>query len=473
MKNNYFKRAHFYVLLCLLSSGGVLAQVGIGTTTPNASSMLDVESTTKGILIPRMTTTQRNAIASPAQGLQIYNTTKSTVEFYSGTSWKSFDFSVNSNLVYVYSLADLPTPASANITLDATKMYIFSGAVDISPNFITINGAGLRGTDPGKDMIISTVSGAILRSTNTNIFIQDVAIAPNSASTKAYDVSDNTGTKYFNSFSGASVVELTPSLGVGQISGFKAITFIKNLWKVSDGVKITGTVGKFTSSLNFIEGIGSGGSGIELLAGINVQDIDIANNYFVYTENTGIKINGGTIIRGRLTTNMFRGVTTPLTGIDSYSAGWNMLSNSGIPDSREFSFIYFNNNATTTALTTVGTYYKIAGVTTVVNQKRFTATDNRITYTNVEGTTGRITIVVGAKSPATACNVSIALAKNGVVITTPVSSVTDATNNQTVQLVLTTEVDLVQNDYIEVWIARTNTCATPILVSDLQFRVSD
>ncbi|TAD83748.1 MAG: hypothetical protein EAY75_14485 [Bacteroidetes bacterium] len=52
-----------------------LAQnVGIGTTTPHASAMLDINSTTKGILLPRMDSIQRNAIASPAQGLLIYQT---------------------------------------------------------------------------------------------------------------------------------------------------------------------------------------------------------------------------------------------------------------------------------------------------------------------------------------------------------------------------------------------------------------
>jgi hypothetical protein len=50
-------------------SGGA---VGIGTTSPNASALLDVYSTTQGLLPPRMTTTQRNAISSPAMGLTIY-----------------------------------------------------------------------------------------------------------------------------------------------------------------------------------------------------------------------------------------------------------------------------------------------------------------------------------------------------------------------------------------------------------------
>ena len=50
------------------------AQVGINTNTPDASSALEIESTTGGILIPRMTETQRDAIALPASGLMIYQT---------------------------------------------------------------------------------------------------------------------------------------------------------------------------------------------------------------------------------------------------------------------------------------------------------------------------------------------------------------------------------------------------------------
>ena len=66
---------------------GVSAQVGIGTTNPNASAELDVTSTTKGFLPPRLTTTQRNAISSPATGLTIYNTTLNCMEYFNGTGW--------------------------------------------------------------------------------------------------------------------------------------------------------------------------------------------------------------------------------------------------------------------------------------------------------------------------------------------------------------------------------------------------
>ena len=73
------------MFFCLTVSS---AQVGIGTETPESSSMLDISSTSKGILVPRMTENQKNAISTPAQGLLVFQT-NGTVGFYSydGSSW--------------------------------------------------------------------------------------------------------------------------------------------------------------------------------------------------------------------------------------------------------------------------------------------------------------------------------------------------------------------------------------------------
>lgn len=74
----------FTLLAAVLLTASTYAQVGIGTTNPDASSALDITSTTKGLLIPRMTTSQRNSISSPGEGLVIYNTTVKCLEFYVG-----------------------------------------------------------------------------------------------------------------------------------------------------------------------------------------------------------------------------------------------------------------------------------------------------------------------------------------------------------------------------------------------------
>jgi uncharacterized protein (TIGR02145 family) len=63
------------------------SNIGVGTVTPDASAKLDVNSTVQGFLPPRMTTAQRNAIVSPASGLQIYNSTTGCLNFYSGSAW--------------------------------------------------------------------------------------------------------------------------------------------------------------------------------------------------------------------------------------------------------------------------------------------------------------------------------------------------------------------------------------------------
>jgi len=83
MKNNF----KFLFAFAILSLGIANAQVGINTTSPNASAALDITSTDKGLLIPRMTTAQRTAIATPVEGLSVYDTTTKSNWQYNGTAW--------------------------------------------------------------------------------------------------------------------------------------------------------------------------------------------------------------------------------------------------------------------------------------------------------------------------------------------------------------------------------------------------
>src|SRR5690554_5893184 len=65
--------------------------VGIGTTTPDASAILELKSSNKGMLVPRLTTAEINAIASPAEGLLIYNTDVECFVYFvtSTTTWQN------------------------------------------------------------------------------------------------------------------------------------------------------------------------------------------------------------------------------------------------------------------------------------------------------------------------------------------------------------------------------------------------
>ncbi|MGB1296248.1 MAG: hypothetical protein ACPG6V_12295 [Flavobacteriales bacterium] len=75
------------VLMILISNTKVYSQIGIGTTTPHASSILEVNSTSKGFLPPRLTSVNRDNINNPAEGLMIYNTDLSCIEYFTGSYW--------------------------------------------------------------------------------------------------------------------------------------------------------------------------------------------------------------------------------------------------------------------------------------------------------------------------------------------------------------------------------------------------
>jgi hypothetical protein len=78
----------FLLLLLTVAVSFTYAQnVGIGTNSPAASALLHINSTTKGLLMPRLTTTQRNAISSPANGLQVYDTNTNSFWYFNSSIW--------------------------------------------------------------------------------------------------------------------------------------------------------------------------------------------------------------------------------------------------------------------------------------------------------------------------------------------------------------------------------------------------
>jgi hypothetical protein len=106
--------------------------VGIGTTSPNASSLLDISSTTKGVLVPRMTTAERNAISSPATGLLVYDNTLNAFYFYNGSAW-----------------ATMGGGGSGTVTSIATTSPILGGTITTSGTI------SIQQADASKDGYIS------------------------------------------------------------------------------------------------------------------------------------------------------------------------------------------------------------------------------------------------------------------------------------------------------------------------------
>jgi len=127
------KKIYLFSIAFFISKIFLAQNIGVGTTSPNASALMDLTSTTKGLLIPRMTTTQRNAIANPATGLLIWQTDGTAgFYYYNGSAWTAFTGG-----------GGVPIPLSGwsttgNSGIDSATNFI--GTLDLKPLIGKVNG---------------------------------------------------------------------------------------------------------------------------------------------------------------------------------------------------------------------------------------------------------------------------------------------------------------------------------------------
>ena len=149
-------------IICLVFTVNIQAQVGINSdnSNPDPSAMLDVKSTQKGMLIPRMTTSQRTSISNPATGLLVFDNTTGSFWFYNGTSWEDLS---EESLADHLADADNDTKIQVEESVDEDKIRFDVAGTEAM--MIDNNGnIGINTTTPsGKLEVAGTASDAKLK----------------------------------------------------------------------------------------------------------------------------------------------------------------------------------------------------------------------------------------------------------------------------------------------------------------------
>jgi len=153
--------------------------VGVNNTTPSTSAMLDVASTTKGFLPPRMTETQKNAISTPATGLVIYQT-DGTEGLYERTSsaWRILYNTPSGGSGITRSVSNISTTQTAGATASTDYVYLISGTTTLTlPTAVgNTNRYTLKNVGANTVTINTTSSQTIDGSTSLTMAVQYTAL---------------------------------------------------------------------------------------------------------------------------------------------------------------------------------------------------------------------------------------------------------------------------------------------------------
>jgi|GEM_PF-1187685 len=475
------RKTKLWLCLLLLSGPAAYAQVKIGDNpnTINSNSMLELESTNKGFLAPRVTLTSLSSAtpltAPVTTGMLVYNNGGTVAEgfyYWSGTKWLSVVNSTNirSNYVLVKSASDFPAPVSGVITLSTTTIYELNGTITVSDK-INLNGSTIYGHDVLNDKLVYTGSQELFTGNMGGTLIKISMIAP------------NVGSKVFNIDATASPQQSLSSefcyysgcYNLGLLKGFNqgAVTFVNTAFiyntyglTVQDNLYYVAINSFWDSNSNTHEKlVGSFGT-IQISGGVR---------YLLAANSAkGVDVSGVTsvTIGAEMKNVLFGGDGTYVVG--SFSNKWEVESN-GLNTEKDdlASGNFYVSSTATTVISTVNTPYKVAGTTTANNLFRVTSPlNNRLTYTGRKSKKFQVICSLTATFTSAVSNkfFTFYIAKNGTVLTESKQKVKLINNTDQAPLTLSCTVELSTNDYVELWVAN-NTDGTDIIIQSMNMAI--
>lgn len=470
MKNftspSYFSNI-FLLLFLMFISIKTMAQVGIGTTTPDSSSIMDIKSSSKGVLVPRMTSQERTRIPDPANALVVYDKDEKSFFYYdarpSNSRWIkiSSDYPVRDNYKLIKSAADLASELDAGggskYLLNESTFYEINGSIVLDVP-IDLNNAYVAGMDSNEDVLIG--NGGIVFQGNKGGSIRNLTITGRGS---VFDITGGTSLIVQNTI-------ITNMASVGAISGVglyfgNIIQYLENENGItySDiGNLLLSNQGWFDSNSGVYETFKGTFNLIEKVSGFSTVNNDAIAMDF--TNNPSV--NNGVILSVVFSGNSNLFVKGYSTG--SY-VGYNFTNSwtvdcPGIPHESDgvatgdINLSLAVNNGATTTFTANNRPKKILGITSSHNLLRFKKNENnRIVYEGKKKRFFQVTASVSYQSTGSHPTYILYIAKNGSIVTDSkvygkAASGFFPSGILAVPIVATIELN--PNDYIEAWVER-------------------
>lgn len=473
MEQNFKKNITTCLVVFFILTATMNGQVGIGTITPDPSSILDISSTTQGMLTPRMTTTQRTSISSPADGLIVYDTTEKSFYFYNVLTslWSKISNQVDGRLKYklikstdvlaTVLATELAAGGGTKYLLDTTTLYEINGSIILNLP-IEINNAYITGSDSGEDKLIKatgdlftgstggTVKTITLVASAGNVFNLDGAGTANLIFRDSIvGSSANVGTIKNFALVFASIVQyIGNTTGIIYENVSKLLLSNTAWFSTNTGIyeKLVGTFGLVTKQGGFSEVVGAN-IGFDVSTNPTISgDATLESTVFTGTVTTGKYINPYTV-------GTFSGY--------NFNNKWSVRC-PGIPTETDavatgdINFDYPVGSGATTNLNPTGSSVKLTGTTTSNNLFRFSrgGTDNRLQYLGSKKRFFRVSGSASFQASSSGTIYVFFIAKNGVVINQSKVYLNSNSVNDILAPPIETIVELTTNDYIEVFAQR-------------------
>ncbi len=466
--------------LCSMTSFGQV-KIGDNPGTIDASALLEMESTSKGMLVPRMTTAQRTSIASPANGLMVYDTDLEDFFFYQSNSWARLDSeSKRSHYKLIQSAADLADELTAGggttYLLDSSVYYEINGAINLAAP-IDLNDAYLSGLDAYEDKLIRT--GGVLFTGDGGGSIRNLTLVV--AGGSIFNITGSgTETLVFQNCIAAGYGVTTDAMG--SISNYNIVFMnIINIGQLDDGIVFTNINNVLLSNLAWFE---SNTGTFETYVGTFDLIEKISGFYKVPSGATAIDVSANpTVANGTL-------LSVPFSGAGTYVNGYTTGSYSGYYFTREWDVdcpgikleadraavadFHYTGSLTSgfTQSITSSTPVEVQGGGSFASSNlcRFVSSDggNRLTYDGHEVRNFQINASLSVRvTSALGDFYAFLIYKNGVPVTeSNAIAFIDATygNSQIQNVALNAIVEMQNGDYIEVYVDRLTGSGTDSMV---------